>query len=101
MIMRYSDLDILLESKASFEKFGCTVEMIHALTVFKPAKYDRALNLINNLVKQTGRTPDDLGRQLENGMIFKYTARETMAKSRRLFEDYGCKVMAGELIPSP
>jgi len=100
MVMRYSDLNILLESKASFEKFGCTVEMIHALTVFKPAKYERALNLINTLVKQTGRTADDLGRQLENGMIFKYTDREMMVKSRQLFEGYGCKVMAGELIPS-
>jgi len=101
MIMRYSDLDILLESKASFEKFGCTTETIHALTVFRPAKYDNALNLISNLVKQTGRTPEDLGRQLENGMIFKYTARETMAKSRQLFESFGCRVVAGELIPSP
>ncbi|MBN1883363.1 MAG: hypothetical protein JW885_14440 [Deltaproteobacteria bacterium] len=101
MIMRYSSLDILLGSKTSFEKFGCTVEVIHALTVFKPAKYDRALNLINSLSKQTGRTPDDLNRQLENGMIFKYTARETMAKSRQVFESFGCTVMAGELIPSP
>ena len=100
MIMRFSDLDILIESKASFEKFNCTVEIIHALTVFRPAKHDRALNLINNLVKQTGRTSDDLGRQLENGMIFKYTARDVMVKSRQLFEGYGCKVMTGELIPS-
>lgn len=101
MIMRYSSLDILLESKASFEKFGCTVDMLYALTVFKPTKYDRALELINNLVKQTGRSPEDLGRQLENGMIFKYTARDTMAKGRQVFENFGCKVMAGELIPSP
>ena len=101
MIMRYSSLDILLESKASFEKFGCMVEMLYTLTVFKPAKYEKALNLINSLVKQTGRSPEDLGRQLENGMIFKYTARETMAKGRQVFESFGCKVMAGELIPSP
>jgi hypothetical protein len=100
MLMRYSDLDILLESKSSFEKFGCDVQMIQSLTVFKPAKYDNAVKLINNLVKQTGRTPDELSRLLENGMVFKYTSRETMTRSREVFENFGCKVMAGELIPS-
>jgi len=100
MLMRYSDLEILLESKSSFEKFGCDVQMIQSLTVFKPAKYDNAVKLINSLVKQTGRSPDELSRLLENGMVFKYTSRETMTKSRQVFENFGCMVKPGELIAS-
>jgi hypothetical protein len=100
MLMRYSDMEILLESKSSFEKFGCDVQMIQSLTVFKPMKYDNAIKLINNLVKQTGRSPDELSRLLENGMVFKYSSRETMTKSRKAFEEFGCMVKPGELIPS-
>lgn len=72
--------------------------IIYTLTVFKPMDQKKTDILIKKLVEITGKTGQEIGFQLESGMLFKYSDMDLCNKNKKIFEILGCIVKAREIL---
>ena len=99
MTFRYSNRESLFTSKRNFEDLGCKTTTIHSLTVFMPENDQKRYHLIKDLSTKTGKSIGEITIELEKGKVFRYSSVDSLSKSKRVFEDCGCKVVVGEFVP--
>lgn len=73
-------------------------QIIHSITVFAPTDRQKKESLIKTLSAKTGKSTVSISMELDRGMVFKFTKRELYLKNRRIFENIGCRVKAGEIL---
>ena len=71
-------------------------QIIYSLTVFSPMDRQQRESLVRTLTSKTGKSSSTISLELDRGMVFKFTRRELYIKNRKIFENIGCRVRAGE-----
>ncbi len=99
MTFRYLSKESLFTNKRTFEDLGCRTTTIHSLTVFTPENDQKRYHLIKDLATKTGKSIGEITIELEKGKVFRYASVDSLSKSKRVFEDCGCKVVVGEFVP--
>lgn len=72
--------------------------IIPTITVFSPEDSKQKHFLIKKIIDKTGKNYSEINTELLDGMVFKFKSEETLNKSKRFFEHFGCKVEQGEII---
>jgi hypothetical protein len=77
---------------------GHAFQVTYTLTVFTPFDVSKREGLIKYLMTRMKKTYEEIAIQLEKGMVFRYSNKEDSEKSRKSFENLGCKVKEGEIV---
>jgi hypothetical protein len=73
-------------------------KVVYTLTVFAPFNVAKREQLIKYLATRMNKPYEEVSIQLEKGMIFRYSGKDDMDKSRASFESLGCSVKVGEIV---
>ncbi len=70
----------------------------YTLTVFSPFNVAKREQLIKYLMTRTKRPYEEISIRLEKGMVFRYSTKEDVDKSKASFESLGCTAKVGETV---
>ncbi len=73
-------------------------QVAYTLTVFSPFNVAKREQLIKYLTNRMKRPYEEISIQLEKGIVFRFSNKEEVDKSKASFESIGCPVKVGETI---
>ncbi len=72
--------------------------VVYTLTVFAPFDVTKRERLIKYLMTRFNQPYESISIQLEKGMVFRYSNRQTADKNGASFESLGCTVRIAEVV---